>query len=128
LQLCLWRVRDGERVVYLGFRETLHQLLAKSRCLCLAGRTGAAAGRAGHIDAICWEPVELFPDQVLDHPLGVLDQTGARCLIIDSVAEPNAVQVIREARAAWRMCWRRRFCWCGNATSPCWASSKPTKP
>lgn len=93
LQFALVGGRDGERVVYLGFRETLPQLLAKADAFALGAELRAGLAAPGTLILIRWEPVELLPDQVPDHLLGVFNQTGARRLIIDSVAElQRAVQ------------------------------------
>ncbi|HEV2461191.1 MAG TPA: ATPase domain-containing protein [Ktedonobacterales bacterium] len=34
-----------------------------------------------------WDPVELHPDAVAEHLLAALDRTGARRLVVDSIAE-----------------------------------------
>ncbi len=80
-------VRMGEPVVYLGFRETMPQLLAKADAFALGQEVRAGLSARGALTLIRWEPVEMIPDQVLDHLLLMLDQTQARRLVIDSLAE-----------------------------------------
>ena len=87
LQFAVAGVRTGEPVVFLGFRETLPQLLAKADAFALGYDLRAGLSARGALTLIRWEPVEMIPDQVLDHLLSTLDQTQARRLIIDSLAE-----------------------------------------
>ncbi|MBA3822950.1 MAG: AAA family ATPase [Ktedonobacterales bacterium] len=87
LHFALAGVAAGEPVVMLSFRETLPQLLAKADAFALGATLRAGLAAAGPLTLIRWEPVELVPEQVLDHLLTILAQTHAQRLVIDSLVE-----------------------------------------
>lgn len=85
-------LRAGEPTVYLGFRETLTQLLQKAGPFDLGHEILAGMRPTGLMTLQHWAPVELNPDIVADRLVATLDQVGARRLVIDSVAElENAI-------------------------------------
>ncbi len=85
-------LREGEPTVFLGFRETLAQLLQKARAFDLGQELLAGMRPSGIMTLQHWAPVELNPDIVADRLVATLDRVGARRLVIDSVAElENAV-------------------------------------
>lgn len=80
-------LRAGEPTVFLGFRETLAQLLQKASAFDLGQEILAGMRPAGLMTLQHWAPVELNPDIVADRLLATIDKVGARRLVIDSVAE-----------------------------------------
>lgn len=80
-------LRAGEPTLYLGFRESIRQLLRKASAFDLGRELAAALKPGGDLTIHRWPPVELHPDIVGDTLLQTLDRTGARRLVIDSVAE-----------------------------------------
>src|SRR6185437_7960786 len=80
-------IHAGEPVVFLGFRETAAQLEYRAEVVGLGEAWHAALVPGGGLTLLRYDPLELDPDQVADHLLGVLDQTGARRLVLDSLAE-----------------------------------------
>lgn len=87
LHFALADVRPGEPVVFLGFRETGDQLVLKGTLIDGGAALRQALAPEGLLTLLHIAPVELDPDAVADRLLGALDQTGARRLVIDSVAE-----------------------------------------
>ncbi len=80
-------LRAGESAVFVGFRETRDQLLLKAAILADGVELRAALEPGGGLTLLQWAPVELDPDVVADEILAALDRTGARRLVLDSVAE-----------------------------------------
>jgi len=87
LHFALAGLRAGESVVFVGFRETEEQLLLKADVLADGATLRAALQPDGGLTFLQWPPVELDPDIVADEILTTLDHTGARRLVVDSVAE-----------------------------------------
>jgi circadian clock protein KaiC len=87
LQLALAGVSKGEPVLFLGFRETIEQLLLKADEFDLGQQLRKALTAAGLLTFQRWEPVELDPDRIAQELLTTLEQTGARRVIIDSILE-----------------------------------------
>ena len=87
LHFALAGVRAGEKVVYLGFRESRHQLLQAAAPFAIGKELRRALRPGGEITFIETPPVKVNPDILADRLLDVLDQTGAQRLVIDSVAE-----------------------------------------
>ncbi|MGH2347799.1 MAG: RAD55 family ATPase, partial [Chloroflexota bacterium] len=94
-------IRAGEPVVFLGFRETAAQLHYRAESVGLGESWRAALAPSGGLTLLRYDPLELDPDQVADHLLGVLDQTGARRLVLDSLAELEAA--VRERSTGKRL-------------------------
>jgi circadian clock protein KaiC len=80
-------LRAGEPTVFLGFRETLSQLLQKAGAFDLGREMLAGMRPSGIMTLQHWAPVELNPDIVADRLVATLDSVGARRLVIDSVIE-----------------------------------------
>jgi circadian clock protein KaiC len=80
-------LRAGEPTVFLGFRETLSQLLQKAGAFDLGHEMLAGMRPSGIMTLQHWAPVELNPDIVADRLVATLDSVGARRLVIDSVIE-----------------------------------------
>lgn len=87
LQFALAGIRNQERCVFLGFRETLAQLMAKADAFAMGKEFRRAFASRNLLTLIRWEPLDLDPNVVLDHLLRILDATGAQRLVIDSIAE-----------------------------------------
>ncbi len=87
LRFALAGVSNGEPTVLLSFRETGEQLFQKAAAFGLAERFRAALSEGGGLLFQNWLPIELDPDQMANNLLTVLEQTGARRLVIDSVLE-----------------------------------------
>ncbi|HEU5397842.1 MAG TPA: ATPase domain-containing protein, partial [Gammaproteobacteria bacterium] len=88
-------VRAGEPVVFLGFRETAAQLTYRAELIGLGDLWRTALARGGGLTLLRFDPLELDPDQIADRLLRVLDQTGAKRLVLDSVAELEAAVLER---------------------------------
>lgn len=91
----------GEPAVYLGFRENRRQLLHASDTFNLGAALRAALAPGGPLTFARLTPVELDPDVLADALLGALDRTGARRLVIDSIAELE--RAVAESGAAARV-------------------------
>lgn len=86
-------LRAGEPTVFLGFRESLAQLLVKANSFALGKVILAGLRPTGLMTLQSWAPVELNPDIVADRLVATLDRVGARRLVIDSVIElENAIR------------------------------------
>ncbi len=77
----------GEPTVYLSFRENEDQLLRKADSFDLGQRLRAALTPGGGLTLIRRAAVELDIDLLADELLAALDRSGARRLVIDSIAE-----------------------------------------
>lgn len=99
LQFVLAGLRSDESALYLGFRETAHQLIQKVAPFDLGAQLYAALN-AGKLLLQRWEPIELDPDQVAMSLLDALDESGAKRMVIDSVAELE--RAVRECCGAER--------------------------
>jgi circadian clock protein KaiC len=87
LHFALAGVGAGEPTVHLSFRETRHQLLRKADPFDLGRRLRAALAPGGGLTLLRRAAVELDIEVVADELLAALDHTGARRLVVDSVAE-----------------------------------------
>jgi circadian clock protein KaiC len=87
LLFALAGARAGEPTVFLGFRESLRQLLLKADSFGVGGHLREALRQGGLLTLLRWAPVELTPDIVADQLLTVLDRVGARRLVVDSISE-----------------------------------------
>jgi len=87
LHFALAGLRVGEPVVVAGFRETEEQFRLKADVLADGATLHAALQPDGGLTLLHWPPVELNPDVVADEILATLDRTGARRLVVDSIAE-----------------------------------------
>ncbi|MFI5274105.1 MAG: RAD55 family ATPase [Ktedonobacterales bacterium] len=95
-------IRAGEPVVFLGFRETAAQLDYRADSVGLGESWRAALAPGGGLTLLRYDPLELDPDQIADRLLGVLDQTGARRLVLDSLAELEEAVRERSTGKRWR--------------------------
>ena len=86
LQFALAGVRAGEPVVFLGFHEERHQLLRKADAFDLGAQLRAALAPGGGLTLLQRPPVELEADALAGELLAALDRTGARRLVVDSIA------------------------------------------
>jgi circadian clock protein KaiC len=77
----------GEPALYLGFRETPAQLARKARVFGDGSALARALAPGGGLELLYLPPVELDPDIVADQLLTAIDRTGARRLVVDSIAE-----------------------------------------
>jgi len=87
LHFALASLRAGEQVVIVSFRETDEQFLLKADVLAEGAGLRAALQPDGALTLLHWPSVELDPDVVADELLATLDRTGARRLVVDSIAE-----------------------------------------
>ena len=87
LQFALAGVSSGEPTLFLGFRETGEQLMQKADTFGLGERLRTAMSASGGLVFQRWEPIEVDPDHVATDLLATLERTGARRLVIDSIAE-----------------------------------------
>ncbi|HET8842562.1 MAG TPA: ATPase domain-containing protein, partial [Ktedonobacteraceae bacterium] len=101
LQFALAGVSRGEPAVYLGFRETLDQLLLKAEDFDLGKQFREALAPDGLLTLQRWEPVELDPDRVAAEMLEVLERTHARRVVIDSIVEME--RAVRECSGEERI-------------------------
>jgi len=86
LHFALAGVRAGEPVVFLGFHENRRQLLLKADAFNLGAALRGALAPGGNLTLLHHAPVELDPDALADELLATLDRTGARRLVVDSIA------------------------------------------
>lgn len=87
LQFAVAGAQAGEPTVFLGFRETYEQLAFKVLPFSLGQHLEQALAPTGSLQLVRWPPVELHADVVADHLLALLDEVGARRLVVDSIAE-----------------------------------------
>jgi circadian clock protein KaiC len=87
LHFVLAGAKVGEPSVYVGFRESVGQLLQKTAPFTLGDDLHAALGPEGNLTLLRWPPVELDPNVVAARLLATLDATKARRLVVDSIAE-----------------------------------------
>ncbi|GHO46250.1 ATPase domain-containing protein [Ktedonospora formicarum] len=86
LKFALSGIEHGEPALFLGFRETQEQLLQKADSFSLGAQMRSALA-SGKLTLQRWEPVEVDSDQVATEMLNSLERTGARRVVIDSIAE-----------------------------------------
>ncbi len=87
LQWALAGVRAGERTIFVGLRENRAQLLRKADNFSLGMDLRTAIVPGGALILQWWAPVELDPDVVATRLLATIDRTGARRVVVDSIAE-----------------------------------------
>jgi circadian clock protein KaiC len=87
LYFALAGVRGGEAVTFLGFRESERQLRLAAAAFEMGPALEEALRPGGGLSLLEVPPIRVNPDMLADQLLQVLDQTGARRLVIDSVAE-----------------------------------------
>jgi circadian clock protein KaiC len=87
LHFALAGLDAGEPAVYLGLRETRGQLLRRADAFALGDRLRTALEPGGGLILQHLEPVELDPDIVAADLLDLLDESGARRLVVDSITE-----------------------------------------
>jgi circadian clock protein KaiC len=87
LQFAIAGALAGEPTVFLGFRETYEQLALNVLPFSLGQRLEQTLAPPGPVHLVRWPPVELQADVVADHLLALLDEVGARRLVVDSIAE-----------------------------------------
>lgn len=80
-------IRAGERVVFLGFRESLDQLIQATEAFNIGAELARAMQPGGGLTFVETPPIKLNADILADRLLTELDATGAHRLIIDSIAE-----------------------------------------
>ncbi|HUY76755.1 MAG TPA: ATPase domain-containing protein [Ktedonobacterales bacterium] len=86
LYFALAGVRAGEPTVLVSFREDAQQLTRKGDGFAIGAELRAAL-TSGGLALLHWEPVDLDVDMVTQRLLNVIEETGARRLIVDGVAE-----------------------------------------
>jgi len=86
LSYALAGARNGEVCVYVSFREDAPQLVRKGDSFAFGADLRAALAD-GRFTLLHWEPVDLDVDMVTQRALNVIDETGARRLVVDGVAE-----------------------------------------
>lgn len=87
LHFALAGVSGGEPTLFLSFRETLDQLLARADVFSQGQRMRAALAPGGGLIFHRWEPIELDADQVAADLLATIERARVRRLVIDSIAE-----------------------------------------
>lgn len=87
LHFALAGVRAGERVVYLGFRESREQLLQAAAEFRIGPELERALHPGGGLTLLEVPPFKIDADILGDRLLAELDQTGAQRLVVDSIAE-----------------------------------------
>lgn len=87
LYFALAGVRGGEAVTFLGFRESQRQLRLAASAFEIGSALEKALRPAGGLTFLEVPPIKVNADILADRLLHVLDQTGSRRLVIDSVAE-----------------------------------------
>ena len=86
LHFALAGVQAGEQVVFLGFHEEQHHLQLKADAFSLGPALHAALAPGGGLTLMHMPPVEVTVDALADELLATLDRTGARRLVVDSIA------------------------------------------
>lgn len=87
LHFALAGARAGEPTLFLGFRESLRQLLIKTEPFSLGASLREELTPDGNLALMRWAPVEMNPDMVAEQVLATLDRMRARRLVVDSAAE-----------------------------------------
>jgi circadian clock protein KaiC len=86
LQFALSGARRGEPALFLSLRENREQLIRKAAPFGFGAELRAALD-ARALTILRLSPIELDPDRLAVQLLDALDRTGARRLVIDSLAE-----------------------------------------
>jgi circadian clock protein KaiC len=87
LNYVLAGIRAGERVVMMGFRESREQLLTVGQPFAMGEDLARALAPDGPLSFLEVPPIRINADVLADRLLTTLDRTGARRVVIDSVAE-----------------------------------------
>lgn len=87
LHYALAGARAGEPTLFVGFRETLQQLIDKTAPFALGADLQRALAPGGNLAILRVPPVELEPDILADRLLTIIDERGIRRLVMDSIAE-----------------------------------------
>lgn len=87
LYFALAGIEVGETTVFLGFHEAAEELRYKASAFTIGPRLDAALAPGGGLTLLRHPSVECNPDVVADDLLTAVDHTGARRVIVDSVAE-----------------------------------------
>lgn len=108
-------IRAGEKVVFVGFRESRDQLAQAAEAFAIGPELLAELQPEGGLTFIEVPPIKVNPDILADHLLTVLDRTGAQRLVIDSIAELERgikrsldPQRLEDYLAAWLRALRAR--------------------
>ena len=80
-------VHAGERVVFLGFRETRNQLMQAAASFDIGPELERALQPGGGLTFIETPPIKLNADILANRLLAEIDAVGARRLVVDSIAE-----------------------------------------
>jgi circadian clock protein KaiC len=87
LHFALAGAQAGEPTLFLGFRESLMQLLLKTEPFTLGVALRTQLGSGGNLALLRWAPVELNPDIVAEQVLAQLEPMRAKRLVVDSASE-----------------------------------------
>lgn len=87
LHYALAGAQAGEPTLFVGFRETLQQLIDKTAPFALGADLQRALAPGGNLAILRVPPVELEPDILADRLLSIIDELGIRRLVMDSIAE-----------------------------------------
>ena len=87
LYYALAGIRAGERVVFLGFRETRDQLIQAAAPFSIGAELVRALEPDGGLTFLETPPIKLNADILADRVLTAIDAVGAHRLVIDSIAE-----------------------------------------
>jgi circadian clock protein KaiC len=96
LQFLIAGANAGQKGVLLTFRESVEQLCEKARMHGLALQEAIAAGL---VNVLRYVPVELQGDRVLSETWSAVERSGARRLVIDSLAEVERTLPSEQRRA-----------------------------
>ncbi len=80
-------VRAGEPIVFLSFRETRQQLQLFTQPFAISAALNTALTTKDQFTLLEVPPIKVQPDVIADRLLNTLDETGAKRLVVDSVAE-----------------------------------------
>ncbi|HEY8599626.1 MAG TPA: ATPase domain-containing protein [Thermomicrobiales bacterium] len=86
LQFAIAGVRLGEPTLFLGLRENIGQLVRKADSFALGTELRAALG-SGALAVLRMPAIELDPDRLAVQLLDMIDKTGTKRLVVDSLAE-----------------------------------------
>lgn len=86
LQFALAGVRLGEPTLFLGLRENIAQLVRKADPFALGAELRMTL-RGGALSVLRLPAIELDPDRLAVQLLDMIDKTGTKRLVVDSLAE-----------------------------------------
>ena len=96
LHFALAGVRRDEPTLLVSFRESPQELIRKTAPFAIGEEFRAALG-TGALTLLRLAPVELDPDRLTARILALLDRTGARRLVVDSVSEVERAVIEQDA-------------------------------